>query len=194
MNRIVQIATSSIKTTDVDEQDSDYSDGYNSNESDKSYNLDECEAYDPASDIMKANRPTNYSNFLRMKGVLIRKMLFYLLQGNNHSLYVKNIMDVLLRWHVIKISILFPILLVVIHVLGKLFFYVLSFVACVFKNNLLYDEISTDLYIFVTILSSKNSSRQIYRRMMGLEVCEKSLCDDVKYTQCKLQLHINRYN
>ena len=57
-----------------------------------------------------------------------------------------------------------------------------------------YDEISTNLYIFVTILSSKNSSRQIYRRMMGLEVCEKSMCEDVKYTQCKLQLHINRYN
>ena len=69
LNRIVQIATSSIKTTDVDEQDSDYSDGYNSNESDKSYDLNDCEAYDPANDTMKANRPRNYSHFLRMKGV-----------------------------------------------------------------------------------------------------------------------------
>ena len=69
LNRIVQNSENTIKTAHVNEQDSDYSDGYNSEESDKPYDLKECEAYDPASDIMKDNRPQNYSHYLRMKGV-----------------------------------------------------------------------------------------------------------------------------
>ena len=69
LNHIMQITKNSISTKHVDDQDSDYSNGYDSSESSKSFDINKCESYDPSSDTMKANRPENYSHYLRKKDV-----------------------------------------------------------------------------------------------------------------------------
>ena len=65
LNRTIQITQNTIKKVEIDNDGSDYSSEYDSNEEDQEFDLDECKKYDPKNDTMNANRPDNYSYYLK---------------------------------------------------------------------------------------------------------------------------------
>ena len=65
LNRIIQTTQNNVKKVEIDNDGSDYSNDYDSDETDKEFDLDECQQYDPKNDTMNANRPDNYSYYLK---------------------------------------------------------------------------------------------------------------------------------
>ena len=65
LNRIIQTTQNNVKKVEIDNDGSDYSRDYDSEESDKEFDKDECEEYDIENDTMNANRPQNYSYYLK---------------------------------------------------------------------------------------------------------------------------------
>ena len=104
LNSAIQLAENNVQKIDLNDIESDYSSNYDSEESNKSFDKEECEKYDSGTDS-NVYRPDNFSYYLKSIGAerhRQRNIAFEELYRKKILSKTSSIMEYFLTWFAIR--------------------------------------------------------------------------------------------